>query len=69
MTEFITRIEAELKELEERIVKLSKFIESDTFKYIHYETQDLLTEQIEVMKHYQWLLQKRLQLEYEEFNQ
>ena len=68
MHDYVKRMEAELKELEERISKLSKFIESDTFKYIRYETQDLLTEQIGVMKHYQRLLQKRLQLEYEEFN-
>lgn len=68
MPDYVKRMEAELKELEERIVKLSKFIESDTFKYIRSETQDLLTEQIGVMIHYQRLLQKRLQLEYEEFN-
>ena len=68
MHDYVKRMEAELKELEERISKLSKFIESDTFKYIRYETQDLLTEQIDVMLHYQRLLQKRLQLEYEEFN-
>lgn len=68
MPDYVKRMEEELKELEERIVKLSKFINSDTFKYIRYETQDLLTEQIGVMIHYQCLLQKRLQLEYEEFN-
>lgn len=68
MPDYVKRMEEELKELEERIVKLSKFIESDTFKYIRYEKQDLLTEQIGVMIHYQRLLQKRLQLEYEEFN-
>lgn len=68
MHDYVKRMESELKELEERIVKLSKFIDSDTFKHIRYETQDLLTEQIGVMIHYQRLLQKRLQLEYEEFN-
>lgn len=69
MPDYVKRMEEELKELEERITKLSKFIESDTFKYTHYKKQDLLTEQLGVMIHYQRLLQKRLQIEYEELNE
>lgn len=68
MPEFITRMEAELKELEERISKLSKFIDSDTFKYyISCEKQDLMNEQLGVMIHYQRLLKQRLEIEHTEY--
>lgn len=68
MPEFIRRMEAELKELEERISKLSKFIDSDTFKYyVSIEKQDLMNEQLGVMIHYQRLLKRRLEIEHTEY--
>lgn len=68
MPEFITRMENELKELEERISKLSKFIKSDIFKYyVSCEKQDLMNEQLGVMIHYQRLLKQRLEIEHAEY--
>lgn len=68
MPEFITRMEIELKELKTRISRLLKFKDSDTFKYLPCEKQDLLNEQLGVMIHYQRLLKQRLQIEYDEYN-
>lgn len=70
MPEFITEMETELKELTERINKLSKFIDSYAFKYyVHYEKQDLMKEQIGVMIRYQDLLERRLKIEIDEYNE
>lgn len=70
MPEFIVRIQAELKELTERIDKLSKFIETPTFKYyVRYEKQDLMEEQLGVMIRYQDLLERRLKIELDEYNE
>lgn len=69
MPEFITRMEAELEELTERIFKLSKFIETPTFKYyVCFEKQGLMKEQLSVMIRYQGLLERRLRIELGEYN-
>lgn len=70
MSEFVVRMEAELEELTERIFKLSKFIETPTFKYyVSYEKQGLMKEQLSVMIRYQGLLERRLKIELGEYNE
>jgi len=57
----IDRMKIELDELDDRILKLEKFIESDAFKSLEETDRNLLTEQLEAMHSYLGALSCRME--------
>lgn len=62
MQDFKARLEKEILELVEKIVKLKKFIDSNDFLNIDSEQKGLLYAQFQVMKSYHLILEKRFSL-------
>ena len=60
--EILDRLKTELKELEERVEKLSNFIISDEYKSLDKWNKYYLKEQQEVMFHYCDILRRRIYL-------
>lgn len=58
---FIDRMKLELDELDDRIWKLEKFIESDAFKSLEETDRNLLNEQLEAMHSYLGALSCRME--------
>ncbi len=58
---FIDRMKLELDELDDRILKLEKFIESDAFKTLEETDINLLNEQLEAMHSYLGTLSCRME--------
>ena len=56
------RVIFEREELEDKIVKLSNFLNSNTYKELTEDEQLLLTEQLPIMKDYSDVLFKRIKL-------
>ena len=55
------RVVVEKDELDERIEKLTNFIQSVKFQSIPEEEQELLTRQLEVMREYSSILEERIE--------
>lgn len=60
--DFIERMEVELKELEEKLEKLDKFMESEKFQTLSDLNQTLLFDQAESMADYAKILKRRIKL-------
>lgn len=56
------RVEIELRELEQKAVKLGGFIISDKFNKLSRRAQDLLSEQFGTMCRYATILRERLEI-------
>jgi hypothetical protein len=62
MSDFKTRLLEEKEQLDEKISKLEPFIGSEPFNGIDVAQQDLLIEQLDVMRNYSTILEKRIEL-------
>ncbi len=62
MPEFLKRMIAELVELDERICKLSGFINSDNFEQVSVSQQRYMLRQIRAMNDYRHALNIRVEL-------
>lgn len=60
--EVFERLIAEEKELSDRIEKLTVFVESENYKKLNDENQYLLRKQLDSMKEYESILQRRIQI-------
>ena len=60
MSDFITRLQTELTDLDEKISKLEPFMSTETFKELNRIDQILLEKQLEVMLDYSRVLNARL---------
>jgi hypothetical protein len=60
--EVFERLIAEEKELSDRIEKLTVFVESENYKKLNDENQYLLRRQLDSMKEYESILQRRIQI-------
>ena len=60
--EVFERLIAEEKELSDRIEKLTVFVESENYKKLNDENQYLLRKQLNSMKEYESILQRRIQI-------
>ena len=60
--EFVERMEIELKELEEKLEKLDKFMDSGEFQALSDLNQTLLFDQAESMADYAKILKRRIKL-------
>lgn len=58
---FIDRMQLELNELDKRIGKLEKFIESDSFMSLEVTDRNLLNEQLQAMHNYLGALSCRME--------
>ena len=56
------RVKVELDELQMRLTKLKRFVESERITTVSDEMADLLRQQYAVMKEYQEILKKRISL-------
>ena len=56
------RVKVELDELQMRLTKLKRFVESERITTVSDEMADLLRQQYGVMKEYQEILKKRISL-------
>lgn len=59
---FLDRLNIELKDLNEKLVKLEDFIKSEEFKNLNDKNQFLLYEQKIHMKNYKETLEKRIKI-------
>lgn len=62
MSDFKDRLKIEKSELDERIVKLRDFCESDRFPLMSENNQALLSVQLKIMESYSEILFRRLML-------
>lgn len=60
--EVFERLIAEEKELSDRIEKLTVFVKSENYKKLNDENQYLLRKQLNSMKEYESILQRRIQI-------
>lgn len=60
---FIDRLKIELSDLSDKVQKLEGFQTTDTFKLLPIEKQSLLSTQLDFMKAYSEILNKRIKLE------
>ena len=60
MNEFLKRVISEREDLDNKLVKLKRFIGNDIFKRLTNEEQSLLKEQYETMLKYLTILDKRI---------
>jgi hypothetical protein len=65
MSDFITRMKAEGDELLDRLTKLYAFLDSPTYNGLSGHQQMLLTMQCEYMSGYARILERRIDIEYE----
>ena len=61
MEAYQERVIAEMKDLDDKIGKLSAFMKLDTFQGLEEEDRNLLTEQYEHMNQYYSVLRKRVE--------
>ncbi len=62
MTELLNKLNEEQKELEDKIVRLSYFIDNNTtFKHLDLEMQELLESQLYHMRYYNNILLNRIE--------
>ena len=62
MSDFKSRLEVEKTELDEKLTKLSAFLRSEAFTCIDKRQQELLKEQVVVMREYSVILRLRIAL-------
>lgn len=60
MNEFLKRVISEREDLDNKLVKLKRFIDNDIFKRLTSEEQTMLTEQYKTMEQYLSILDKRI---------
>lgn len=60
MNEFLKRVISEREDLDNKLVKLKRFIGNDIFKRLTIEEQVMLTEQCKTMEQYLSILDKRI---------
>lgn len=62
LKEVVVRLKEELKELEYKMNKVQKFMETENFKKLSDENQMLLATQFHCMRSYQYILQRRIKI-------
>lgn len=61
MSDFKTRLLEERDQLQERVIKLDAFLDSEAFETISEKQQLLLDDQLALMEDYLWILNTRIE--------